>query len=353
VPWIVLGALVAGALLWAATSGDDQPTHRARARDLAAELRCPDCEGLSVADSSTTAARAIRADIRDRIAAGESDEKIRQVYVDRYGESILLEPEGDGLGILLWSLPVLVLGGGGAGLVLAIRRGRTGVVERANADDEDLVAEAPSAPRKRKVLVIAGIALFVAAAGLTLAAALGARLPGGTSSGNSANSGSTKSTEGIDRAEQIRRLERTVTRNPDDVDTRLLLARYLESDGRAADALRQYDDVIAVDPVNAQAHAEAGRILYLTAQNAPREQATELVDAARARLDRAVELDADYPDARFYRAIVLANEFGEFQAAQGDLQRYLVAAPNGRWAAQARQLLADVTKALETPTTAP
>ena len=142
VPWIALGALGAGALIWAAAAGDEQPTDRARARDLAAELRCPDCEGLSVADSSTTAARAIRADIRERIAAGESDEHIRQVYVDRYGESILLEPEGDGLGILLWALPVVVLGGGGAGLVFAIRRGRSGAPEHATAHDEDLVAEA-------------------------------------------------------------------------------------------------------------------------------------------------------------------------------------------------------------------
>ena len=141
-PWIVLGALVAGVLAWIATSGDEEPTNRVRARDLAAELRCPDCEGLSVADSSTTAARAIRADLRERVGAGESDEHIRHVYVDRYGESILLEPEGDGLGVLLWALPVLVLGGGGAGLVLAVRRGRSGAPDRATAADEDLVAGA-------------------------------------------------------------------------------------------------------------------------------------------------------------------------------------------------------------------
>lgn len=54
-------------------------------------------------------------------------------------------------------------------------------------------------------------------------------------------------------------------------------------------------------------------------------------------------------------AIVLANEFGAFSAAQSDLQRYLVMAPNGAFATDVRNLLAQVTTALErtTGTTVP
>jgi hypothetical protein len=48
--------------------------------------------------------------------------------------------------------------------------------------------------------------------------------------------------------------------------------------------------------------------------------------------------------------VVLANEFQDFAAAQNDLQRYLIAAPNGPFADDARQLLAAVTRALESPT---
>ena len=54
----------------------------ARAHDLATELACPECEGLSVADSNAPTSRAIRADIKRRIAAGQSDAEIRQAYVD-------------------------------------------------------------------------------------------------------------------------------------------------------------------------------------------------------------------------------------------------------------------------------
>ena len=139
-PWILLAIVVVGIVAWAAWPDGGDRTDRERTRDLAAELRCPDCEGLSVLDSSTSTARAIRADIRRRVDAGASDEEIRQSYVDRYGESILLNPEGEGLGVLVWGLPVLVLIVGGGGLVLALRRWRTQPAMRSTDADEALVA---------------------------------------------------------------------------------------------------------------------------------------------------------------------------------------------------------------------
>jgi len=138
----VLGAVVVGALVWAAWPSDNATTVRERARELAADLRCPDCESLSVADSSTPTARAIRADLRRRVDAGQSDEVIREAYVERYGESILLEPEGTGLGLLVWGLPVAVLIAGAAGLVLASRRWRREPRLHATDADEALVEKA-------------------------------------------------------------------------------------------------------------------------------------------------------------------------------------------------------------------
>ncbi len=140
-PWLALVVLVVVAVVVAANPGGDR-TDADRARDLAAELRCPDCEGLSIADSSTPSGRTIRADLRERVRAGQSDEEIRQAYVDRYGESILLKPEGSGLGILVWALPVVLLVVGGAGLVVAMRRWRAQPRQHATAADEAVVAAA-------------------------------------------------------------------------------------------------------------------------------------------------------------------------------------------------------------------
>ena len=137
-PWIALGVVVVVVIAWVAwPSGTTSDADRAH--DLAAELRCPDCESLSAADSQTQSARAIRRDLRDRIAEGQSDAEIRQVYIDRYGESILLKPEQNGLGLVVWGLPVLFVVVAGAGLVVAFRRWRRTEPMTATADDEALV----------------------------------------------------------------------------------------------------------------------------------------------------------------------------------------------------------------------
>src|SRR5262245_11523489 len=97
--WAALGLVVVGVVAWVAWPSGGR-TDAERTASLARELRCPDCEGLSVADSQTSSAHAIRRDLHARVAAGESDAAIRRVYVDRYGESILLDPERNGLGVL-------------------------------------------------------------------------------------------------------------------------------------------------------------------------------------------------------------------------------------------------------------
>jgi len=202
---------------------------------------------------------------------------------------------------------------------------------------------------RRRSIALVLIVAFAGAAGVSLALALGARLPGQTASGNSP----TAPTSGSASADRLRELAEAVEQDPSNLGTRLLYAQLLEADGDLAGALEQYDAVIGLDAANAQAVAQSGRILYLTAGRAPAADAAALVDRALERLDRAVELDPEYADARFFRAIVRANEFGDFAGAQSDLQRYLVAEPNGVFATQARELLADVTAALESsPTTA-
>jgi cytochrome c-type biogenesis protein CcmH len=142
--WVGLAVVAVVVLAVALWPQSGTPTVAARTRSLASELRCVDCEGLSVAESSTASARETRRDIEARIRRGESDEDIRQVYVDRYGESILLKPSSDGIGVIVWALPVIALVVGAAGLVLALRRwGRQPRLVATDAD-EAFVARARS-----------------------------------------------------------------------------------------------------------------------------------------------------------------------------------------------------------------
>lgn len=104
----VLAALVVGALVVGSRS-DGPATDAARVESLSEQLRCPVCDGLAVADSPSSTARAIAADVRARVAAGESDDDIRRAYVAQYGEWILLEPPSGGFGVVAWALPVGLL----------------------------------------------------------------------------------------------------------------------------------------------------------------------------------------------------------------------------------------------------
>jgi len=136
--WLLLGVLVAAAIVIAASQGGEA-TPSERARDLAAEIQCPECDGVSVEQSLAPTSRAIRADLRRRIAAGQSDDQIRQAYAERYGEAILLRPEGSGLGVLVWGLPVVLVIAGAGALVLASRRRRHEPLLHATDADEALV----------------------------------------------------------------------------------------------------------------------------------------------------------------------------------------------------------------------
>jgi len=93
-------ALVAVAFVLTLTQGGSA-THAERTDALAAELRCPDCQGLSVSDSQTAAAREIRRQIDELVAAGAGDDEVRAHFTSRYGEWILLAPSSP----LPWVVP--------------------------------------------------------------------------------------------------------------------------------------------------------------------------------------------------------------------------------------------------------
>jgi cytochrome c-type biogenesis protein CcmH len=98
------------------------PAKEARARALSRELRCMVCQNQSIDDSDAPLARDLRILVRERIAAGDSDQQVLDFLVSRYGEFVLLKPRVEGHTLILWLLPPLVLFGGGFALWLGYRR---------------------------------------------------------------------------------------------------------------------------------------------------------------------------------------------------------------------------------------
>lgn len=140
-PWIALGVVVVISLAVVVWPRGEQSA-AARAHNLETQLKCPECEGLAVADSNAPTSLAIRADIKKRIRQGESDEDIRQAYVARYGEQILLQPQGSGISLLVWVLPVVVLVVGAFGIGYVLHRNRHAPRLHASEADEQLVERA-------------------------------------------------------------------------------------------------------------------------------------------------------------------------------------------------------------------
>lgn len=131
-PAVALGALLALVailtLLWLAPAG---ASVAARTDALAAELRCPDCQGLSVADSQTASAREIRRQIDDLVASGATDAEVRAHFVDRYGEWILLAPVSP----IAWITPFAALALAVAALVTWLVRRRPAHAAAATVDE--------------------------------------------------------------------------------------------------------------------------------------------------------------------------------------------------------------------------
>jgi cytochrome c-type biogenesis protein CcmH len=122
------------ALAAAATLHDPQ-ADEARARALEEEIRCVVCQNAPISESASDLAADMRALIRERIAAGDSDAEIRAFFRERYGEFVLLRPSLDPGNWLLWAAPILLILGGAAAAAGLRRRGEAPATPEAGDDD--------------------------------------------------------------------------------------------------------------------------------------------------------------------------------------------------------------------------
>ena len=108
-----------------ALSAAEDSALEARTSALASTLRCPVCQGESIQDSPSELAQNMRAVVRDQLQAGRTPDEVKQYFVSKYGEWILLEPEMKGLNVLLYVFPVVLVVGGLALVVVLVKRWTT------------------------------------------------------------------------------------------------------------------------------------------------------------------------------------------------------------------------------------
>ena len=93
-----------------------------RTDEVSALLRCPVCQGMSVADSPSEMAVNMKGLVRELLARGYSKEQILEYFERSYGQFVLLEPKFEGVNTLVWLLPVVALVFGAIVLMSIVRR---------------------------------------------------------------------------------------------------------------------------------------------------------------------------------------------------------------------------------------
>ena len=107
----------------------------ARADEVAGLLRCPVCQGLSVADSPSTMASNMRAQVKELVAAGYDEEQILSYFERSYGEFVRLKPPLRGVNWLVWLAPLLGLLLGAVVIAWALRAPRAASAAAPGAAD--------------------------------------------------------------------------------------------------------------------------------------------------------------------------------------------------------------------------
>ncbi|MGH9244656.1 MAG: tetratricopeptide repeat protein [Acidimicrobiales bacterium] len=179
----------------------------------------------------------------------------------------------------------------------------------------------PSPAWRRRLVVLAPLAIVVALAALLLPKALSDRERGQTLTGNAQSSGDTGA--GLARAVQER---------PDDPAAHRAYAGYLLDTGELVEALRQFDEAARLDPADPESRAYAGWIVFRAG----------LTDDALDRIDAAIAVDPTYPDAHFFRGMVLARGRADATGAAAELRRYLELVPGTPMREQIEAFLAEL-----------
>ena len=145
---VIVLVVATGAGLRRAQMDPSSETTTAQIQAVESTLRCPTCQGLSVADSPSPIAAEMRRIVVRQVAAGRSPQQIRGYFTARYGDWILLSPPLAGIGWVVWLAPaaVLVVGVGGLGWFL---RRRSRVPAGADATPAQLLAVEEALNRHR------------------------------------------------------------------------------------------------------------------------------------------------------------------------------------------------------------
>jgi cytochrome c-type biogenesis protein CcmH len=136
--WLLPIILVFSAL-WVGTASAQDPTPSDNeVNRIAKQLFCPVCENTPLDVCPTQACAQWRALIREKLAAGWTEDQIKQYFVDQYGARVLSEPPRTGLNWLVYLVPPILFV---VGVVILVRTFRS-------SKESSLTEASPASPEE-------------------------------------------------------------------------------------------------------------------------------------------------------------------------------------------------------------
>jgi cytochrome c-type biogenesis protein CcmH len=244
-----------------------RPADLDRVEEIGSRIKCPVCQGESIANSPSPMAEDMMDLVSERVTAGVSDQDIIDELLGSYSGAVLLDPPVAGSTLVLWLAPLAALATG-VGVILWWQR----------HPGADPAAVEPPPGRSRARLVTGGVVLLLAFAGIVAVA-------GNSLQERPAAAAGAADLEGQDLSEVSNEtMEAVVAANPEILGMRLALAeRYFEV-GDYRSAFPHYL-AVAEDPdaTGGEAITALVRLSWMAFDgNGEVETATNLVDQALA-----------------------------------------------------------------------
>jgi len=272
------------------------PTEADRVEHLGTQIKCPVCQGESIANSPAPMARDMMALVSERVAEGASDTEIIDELLSAYSGAVLLDPPASGATLVLWVAPLVALATG-ASIIVWWRR----------HPGSDASPEAEPQSRSRSRTLVGGLVLAGAFAVVVIVAGFFLQDREGPAAG-------VANLEGQDLSEVSNEtLEAVVAANLDDPQIsgmRLALAERYYEIGDYSSAFPHY---LAVAEAAGASNPEVVTALVRLGWMAW--DGNGEVETAIGLFDQALIIDSDSTTAMFLKGQVLWCGAGERNAA--------------------------------------
>lgn len=300
--WTVLAIFVISFTVISFVKAPEQ-SDSSRAKSITQQLRCLECEGLSVNESETPTSKSILRDVERRVKDGQSNEEIFSYYESIYGEFIRLSPSTEKGNWLIYLFPIF----GAIVLTAAI------------------FISIKSSSKELKVG-------FWAATVLIAIIGVGIYISDVTRSDDPTV---TAESEIATEVNSLEKLQEAVDLNPSNENLRnLAIVQFAQE--KYVDALQNFDTAAQLDSADAISRGYASYIVMLSGE----------YDLALMRSQEAVQANGEEPTALFFRGLIYfsipednpAYVSNARELANADFDKVLQLAPEGNFADQIREL---------------